>query len=54
MCSLSYINKGASVDIRLKYPSSMISLSIEKVTITNLNQCVNLVNLYSTGNKYSD
>lgn len=45
---LNYYNYwGDKIDITLNYPENIISISLSWVSITNLNHCVNLHNIYS-------
>ena len=51
---LNYTYNGASsYELTLKYPENLISLSTYKVKISNMNKCVNLINLYSSNNTYN-
>ena len=47
------ISNNDSMNITLKYPEDLVSLSSARVKITNMNQCVNLRNLYSWENTYT-
>lgn len=39
-------------EITLDYPQYLVSATLHNVTITNINECINLKNLYSLENYY--
>ena len=51
---LNYFYDGAGYyQLTLNHPEDLVSLSTERVKISNMGQCVNLRNLYSKYNTYS-
>lgn len=42
------------MEIMLNYPEDLVSLSSYNVKVTNMNECVNLKNLYSYENTYTN
>ena len=48
---LNYLCYG-NVELTLKYPEDLVSLSIECAKLSNMNKCINLRNLYSAEYRY--
>ena len=42
-----YSNRGVSHELTLSHPEDLVSLSTSLVKISNMNECVNLVNLHT-------
>ena len=47
---LNYKKIGSNIELTLNHPEDIVSLSTERVKISNMGQCVNLRNLYSKWN----
>lgn len=50
---LNYYSSKNRLKITLAHPKDLLSVSLEKVTITNMNECVNLQNLSSENNTFT-
>ena len=42
-----------TIELTLKYPEDIVSLSTVSVKISNMNECVNLINMYSRNSIYN-
>ena len=50
---MNYIKFAGNINITLKRPEDLIFASLDRVKITNMNECVNLANIYSEENTYT-
>ena len=51
---LNYVyDKYGVYELALNHPEDLVSLSAEEVKLSNMNQCINLRNLYSYKNTYN-